>query len=91
MAYLLRFDFSVPQPEHTKVEAGLTDPMTLRLRNEEEWLASIAGCREEFYRNHLLPFKLRGYCEYLHRRAWRSDVGVLLKTVLLVLRPELQP
>jgi lipopolysaccharide/colanic/teichoic acid biosynthesis glycosyltransferase len=70
---------------------GLTDPVTLRLRNEEELLAGVAGDREAFYRAHLQPWKLKGYAEYLARRSWRSDLAVLCETARAVLRPASAP
>jgi len=70
---------------------GLTDPVTLRLRNEEELLAGIAGDREAFYRDRLQPWKLRGYADYLARRTWRTDLTVLRDTVRAVLRPGTAP
>ncbi len=70
---------------------GLTDPVTLRLRNEEELLAGVPGDREAFYRDHLQPWKLRGYAEYLSRRTWRTDLAVLRDTVGAVLRPRTVP
>ena len=39
---------------------GLTDPVTLRLRQEEVLLARVEGDREQFYLKTLQPFKLRG-------------------------------
>jgi lipopolysaccharide/colanic/teichoic acid biosynthesis glycosyltransferase len=69
---------------------GLTDPVTLRLRDEEALLAG-ADDAERFYRERLLPWKLRGYRDYLARRTWASDLAVLAATVLAVLglrRPE---
>jgi lipopolysaccharide/colanic/teichoic acid biosynthesis glycosyltransferase len=59
---------------------GLTDPVTLRLRNEELLLACVEGDREKFYLETLQPFKLRGYVEYLRARNWRTDVKVLWQT-----------
>jgi lipopolysaccharide/colanic/teichoic acid biosynthesis glycosyltransferase len=66
---------------------GLTDPVTVRLRDEEALMAGVEGDREAFYRETLQPLKLQGYCEYLRRRTWRSDMGVLWETVLAVLWP----
>ncbi len=68
-----------------RVRPGLTDPVTLRLRNEEAVMAASAGDREVFYRERLQPLKLQGYVDYLGRRTWRSDLGVLGSTVLAVL------
>jgi len=64
---------------------GLTDPVTLRLRDEEALLAGVTDV-EGFYRERLLPWKLRGYRDYLARRSWASDLGVLGATALAVLR-----
>ncbi|MEZ0227794.1 MAG: sugar transferase [Planctomycetota bacterium] len=66
---------------------GLTDPVTLSLRNEETLLASITGDREEFYARVLLPYKLDGYVRYIRARTAASDVRVILATILAVLSP----
>ena len=72
------------------VRPGLTDPVTLRLRDEESLLAELlAGLpdaagndAESVYRRYLQPWKLRGYVEYLeHRTVW-SDLRCLLATAL---------
>jgi lipopolysaccharide/colanic/teichoic acid biosynthesis glycosyltransferase len=73
------------------VRPGLTDPVTIALRNEESLLAAVDGDRDEFYRRTLQPFKLRGYIEYLQRRSWRTDMRVLRDTVVTVLRPGRAP
>jgi lipopolysaccharide/colanic/teichoic acid biosynthesis glycosyltransferase len=77
--------------EVLKVRPGITDPMTLRLRNEEALLASVQGDRERFYIETLQPFKLRGYLEYLRERSWQRDVKVLWKTGLAVILPSKTP
>jgi lipopolysaccharide/colanic/teichoic acid biosynthesis glycosyltransferase len=70
-----------------KAKPGITDPMTLRLRNEESLLASVEGDREKFYLEILQPFKLRGYLKYLHERTAWGDVKIIWKTVVAVIRP----
>ena len=70
---------------------GITDPVTLRLRNEEELLAGCKGDPEQFYLNTLQPYKLHGYVTYLRQRSWRTDVGVLLGTLLAVVFPAQAP
>jgi FlaA1/EpsC-like NDP-sugar epimerase/lipopolysaccharide/colanic/teichoic acid biosynthesis glycosyltransferase len=77
--------------EALKVRPGLTDPVTLKLRNEEALLASVGGNREAFYREVLQPYKLRGYAEYLQRRTPWSDVKVLAMTLLAIVRPSTTP
>ena len=56
-------------------------PVTLRFRDEESLMAGVEGIGT------LLPgdpaaAQAQGYRDYLRRRTWRSDVGVLLETVL---------
>jgi lipopolysaccharide/colanic/teichoic acid biosynthesis glycosyltransferase len=65
---------------------GLTDPVTLRLRNEEELLAR-APDRESFYRRSLQPWKLAGYIEYLERRSPFSDLWLLGQTLTAIALP----
>ena len=70
---------------------GITDPMTLRLRNEEALLVEVEGDRERFYLETLLPFKLEGYLDYLQARSWRSDLKVLWHTIIAVAFPNKTP
>jgi len=70
---------------------GITDPMTLRLRNEEALLVEVEGDRERFYIETLLPFKLEGYLDYLQARSWRSDLKVLWQTIVAVAFPYKAP
>lgn len=72
--------------EVLRARPGLTDPTTLALRDEEALMASVEGDRDRYYRETLQPMKLRGYAEYLRRRTWKSDIGVIWRTILVVLR-----
>jgi lipopolysaccharide/colanic/teichoic acid biosynthesis glycosyltransferase len=74
-----------------RVRPGITDPMTLRLRNEEALLAEITGEIEHFYIGSLQPFKLKGYVEYLRARSWWSDVRVLWQSSVAVILPGTAP
>ena len=69
-----------------QVRPGLTDPVTLSLRNEEELLAT-ADDLESYYRQVLQPYKLHGYWSYLAQRSARTDIGVLVRTAAAVLLP----
>lgn len=69
---------------------GITDPVTLRLRNEENLLANI-GNKEKFYRDVLQPYKLRGYCVYLRDRNWKTDVKIIALTLKAIFFPHAQP
>ncbi|MCA1581412.1 MAG: polysaccharide biosynthesis protein [Acidobacteria bacterium] len=74
-----------------RVRPGLTDPVTLRLRNEEALLSAVVGNRETFYRDVLQPYKLRGYADYLDRRTIWTDLEVLLRTAVAIVRPSTAP
>jgi lipopolysaccharide/colanic/teichoic acid biosynthesis glycosyltransferase len=65
---------------------GVTDPVTLRLRDEEQLLEAIGSGWQDFYRTILQPYKLQHYLEYQRHRTWRSDVSVLCQTGQAVLR-----
>jgi lipopolysaccharide/colanic/teichoic acid biosynthesis glycosyltransferase len=71
--------------EVLQARPGLTDPVTLALRDEEDLMESVAGDRERYYRETLQPRKLAGYRSYLERRTWRTDVGVIWNTVMALL------
>lgn len=77
--------------EVLEVRPGITDPVTLRLRNEEELLAECEGDREKFYLSALQPYKLLGYVEYLRQRTWRVDMRVLIETLFAVIFPSQAP
>jgi lipopolysaccharide/colanic/teichoic acid biosynthesis glycosyltransferase len=70
-----------------KARPGITDPTTLTLRNEELLLSRVKGDRERFYVEVLLPFKLRGYLEYIRSRSLRTDFIILWRTALAVILP----
>ena len=69
------------------VRPGVTDPVTLSLRSEEQLLAQVQGETEKYYVNELQPLKLKGYVAYLNERSWCSDLKVLLQTVAAVIVP----
>ena len=69
---------------------GLTDPLAIHLRNEEELMAQTPeGDREGFYLRVIQPYKLMGHLAYLQRRSASSDVVAVLRTVLVVVAPGL--
>jgi lipopolysaccharide/colanic/teichoic acid biosynthesis glycosyltransferase len=70
---------------------GITDPLTLKLRDEEQLMPEGETDPERFYVETLQPLKLRGYVEYLERRSWWSDIEVLFATLASVVRPSPPP
>jgi lipopolysaccharide/colanic/teichoic acid biosynthesis glycosyltransferase len=71
--------------EVLKARPGMTDPVSVQLRDEEELLAWAAEDPERFYLEQLQPLKLTGYLAYLRQRSWISDVQVMTRTLLTVL------
>ncbi|MCG5532994.1 sugar transferase [Halorhodospira sp. 9621] len=59
---------------------GITDPASVAFADEEQRLAE-AEDPEQFYREVILPEKLHLYLAYRGRRSWRSDLGLLLRTL----------
>jgi lipopolysaccharide/colanic/teichoic acid biosynthesis glycosyltransferase len=74
-----------------QVRPGITDPVTLRLRNEEQLLAGVPGDTEEFYLKTLQPYKLAGYAAYLRHRTVLTDVGLIVRTLLTVIATAVAP
>lgn len=70
-----------------EVRPGITDPMTVKLRNEEALMPGSAEERERFYVETLLPMKVLGNLEYLSRRNAASDVSVLMATLIAIVFP----
>ena len=73
--------------EALSARPGVTDPVTLYLRNEEELLAEAkerGGDVEVFYRDKLQRWKLRGYAAYLRQQSPWSDLKALGRTMTAV-------
>jgi lipopolysaccharide/colanic/teichoic acid biosynthesis glycosyltransferase len=69
---------------HT-VRPGITDPASIRFRNEEEILAAAAD-PEATYREVILPQKLELYEEYVRRQSFWGDVRIILLTIVALFR-----
>lgn len=72
------------------VRPGITDPIALKLRNEEQLLASVED-KEAFYTEILQPFKLRGWAQYAREKTWKTDVSVIFQTFKVILLPKTAP
>lgn len=67
------------------VRPGITDPCSIHLRHESEILA-MSDDPERFYVETLLPEKLRIASAYVCNQSFRSDIRVILNTIIAVLR-----
>ncbi len=83
-------DFKLPiWHKILSVRPGLTDPIMIQFRNEETLLDQVKGNREFFYKEYLLPYKLKGQLNYLKKRSWISDIKIIFITIFLTLMPSL--
>lgn len=71
--------------EVLQVSPGMTDPVTLKLIDECSILEQVAD-KDAFYRTILQPYKLRSCIQYLEKRNWRTDFGVIAETLLVLVR-----
>lgn len=69
------------------VRPGITDPLAIRLRDEESLMPPGEAERERFYLEVLQPMKLASYVQYLDRRTPWTDLGVIFATLGAVIRP----
>lgn len=76
--------------EILSVRPGMTDPVVLQLRNEEQLLASVED-RETFYLEVLQPFKLRGWAWFVRNKTWKTDLWILGRTFKMILLPQTVP
>lgn len=63
-----------------RVRPGITDPASLRYRNESALLASASDPELE-YRQRILPDKLRLSAEYAEHSTLRTDIALIFQTL----------
>lgn len=84
-------DFTNPLWEEVlSVRPGITDPVTLRLRNEEAFLATVVD-KEKFYREVIQPYKLNGYVKYLKIKSSKTDLQIIARTIKVIFLPKIVP
>lgn len=67
------------------VRPGITDPASIRFRNEEALLAQAVDPEAE-YREVILPQKLALYEEYVANASFFGDITLILKTIVVIVR-----
>jgi len=84
-------DFSNPAWDIIlKARPGITDTITLCLRNEEAILATVED-KESFYLEIVQPFKINGYLEYLKNKSLKTDLKIIAQTIKVILFPRTAP
>ncbi len=66
------------------VKPGITDPASVKFRNEEELLANATE-PETYYKNTLLPEKLDIYEQYVNSISLAGDIKVIANTAIAVI------
>jgi lipopolysaccharide/colanic/teichoic acid biosynthesis glycosyltransferase len=77
-------------PEHDRdlilsVRPGITDPATIKFRNESDELAA-ADNAEDHYISSVLPVKTAMYVEYVRTRSFVEDLQILARTIHTVVK-----
>ena len=66
---------------------GVTDPVTLCLRNEVELLVSQVTDKELYYKQIVQPYKIRGYVRFIRDKSWKTDIRIIGRTLMAVAFP----
>jgi lipopolysaccharide/colanic/teichoic acid biosynthesis glycosyltransferase len=69
---------------------GITDPVTIQFRNEENLLAGVEDKRK-FYCEVIQPYKLNGYVQYLKSKNMINDLKIIVQTFKVILLPHTAP
>jgi len=69
---------------HT-VRPGITDPASIKFRNEEKLLARSPD-PERTYRDEILPQKLALYEEYVRTRSFCGDIKLIFATIVALFK-----
>jgi lipopolysaccharide/colanic/teichoic acid biosynthesis glycosyltransferase len=79
--------YTAEQRKVLSVRPGITDPASLAYRHEEQLLAS-ANDLEAFYREVVLPDKLRLNLEYIQNISFFFDSKLIVTTLGVLPRPK---
>ena len=71
------------QREVLSVRPGITDPASIKYRNENDLLAQ-AQDPEKFYIEKIMPEKIKISIDYIRKRNFFTDLGVIFKTIFSV-------
>ena len=77
-------DYWNPEQMHVlDVRPGITDPASIKFRNENELLES-ADDPEKYYIDVIMQEKLRLYLEYVKKHSFLGDIGLIFKTFWVI-------
>ena len=72
--------YSEEQMKVLSVRPGITDPASIKYRNENDLLSS-ASTPEEYYIQHIMPDKLKINIDYINKRTFVKDIKIIFQTI----------
>jgi lipopolysaccharide/colanic/teichoic acid biosynthesis glycosyltransferase len=77
-------NYWTPEQMHVlDVRPGITDPASIKFRNENELIAQ-AEDPERYYIDVIMQEKIKLYLEYVNNRSFWGDIGLILKTLWVI-------
>lgn len=72
--------YSEEQMKVLSVRPGITDPASIKYRNENDILSSASN-PEEYYIQHIMPDKLKINIDYINTRTFFKDIKIIFQTI----------
>ena len=72
--------YSEEQMKVLSVRPGITDPASIKYRNENDILSSQSN-PEEYYIQHIMPDKLKINIDYINKRTFVKDIKIIFQTI----------
>lgn len=72
--------YSKEQMKVLSVRPGITDPASIKYRNENDLLSS-ANNPEEYYIQYIMPDKLKINIDYINNRTFFKDIKIIFQTI----------
>ena len=79
-------DYWTPEQMHVlDVRPGITDPASIKFRNENELMAQ-AEDPEKYYIEVIMQEKIKIYLEYVENHSFLGDIGLIFKTFWTIVK-----
>jgi lipopolysaccharide/colanic/teichoic acid biosynthesis glycosyltransferase len=72
--------YSKEQMKVLSVRPGITDPASIKYRNENDILSSQSN-PEEYYIQHIMPVKLKINIDYINTQTFIKDIKIIFQTI----------
>ena len=72
--------YSKEQMKVLSVRPGITDPASIKYRNENDILSSQSN-PEEYYIQHIMPDKLKINIDYINTQTFIKDIKIIFQTI----------